>query len=125
GSAEGLRLLQKRIESVRRIVRLRGAWDRARRHRRLLRARGLRPRQGIGGERRAETRNELPSLHECRPTPKNHTATDRARRSRRTYKDLKTRRRHSSAAFSIDGWPNGQPRIASKEVGQRRSGYAR
>src|SRR6516225_3679728 len=76
-SAESLRLLQKRIESVRRVVRLRRAWERARRHRRLLRPRGSRPRQCVGGERRAETRNELPSLHECRPTPKDYTLTHR------------------------------------------------
>src|SRR3974390_1540204 len=85
-SAESLRLLQKRIEAVRRIVRFRGAWERARWHRRLLSARGSRPRQCIGGERRAEKRNELPSLHECRPTPKDNTLTHRARRSRRIIK---------------------------------------
>jgi hypothetical protein len=63
-----------------------------------LRPRGKRPRQCIGGERRAETRNELPSLHECRPTPKDNTLTHRPG-DQSDYKNLKTRRRHSSAAF--------------------------
>src|SRR6516225_2731648 len=58
-SAESLRLLQKRIESVRRIVRLRGAWERARRHRRLLRAR----REPPGGCGFAEKLDDLPSSH--------------------------------------------------------------
>src|ERR1700751_5005909 len=88
-SAESLLLLQNRIEPVRRIVKFGGAWERARRHRRLLRPRRKRARQCIGGERRAETRNELPSLHECRPTPKDNTLTPRARRLRRIIKTSK------------------------------------
>jgi hypothetical protein len=122
-SAESLRLLQKRIESVRRIVRFRGAWERARRHRRLLRPRGKRPRQCIGGDRRAETRNELPSLHECRPTPKDNTLTHRAQRSRRIIKTSETRRCHSSAAtaglMQPDSEPSSEPvlRVPSMCVG--------